>query len=120
MTGKLQWISQYGSERLKRCVDEGIKHNGIYISERMARDYPGWVLYSDHTGTTIEPINPTPEAFALLDEARLHCPNAKLQWVKGLNCFCAEDNFVNEEGCIINYFGKDVNIDDLENQSDDE
>lgn len=109
---RAKWIEDYGSDRLKRCVAEGIKHNGIYVSERMARDYPGWMLYEDHSGSTNDPINPTAEAFALLDEARLVCPDAVLQWCPVFKRYCAESTFPGDGG-LINYFGKDVDIEDL-------
>lgn len=59
-----------------------------------------------------DPINPTAEAFALLDEARLVCPDAVLQWCPVFKRYCAESTFPGDGG-LINYFGKDVDIEDL-------
>lgn len=117
---RLEWIDANGSDRLKRCIAEGIPANGIYLSERMAKDYPGWIEYSKHAGVTKDAINPTMEAFLMLDEARLVCPDAKLMWAPQYKRYCAEAYFHHtREPFIINYFGKDVTVESLEIVSDD-
>lgn len=118
---QLEWIADNGSERLKKCIAEGIAHNGVYISERMAKEYPGWFNYSDHVAATKDPVNPPIGAFYLLDEARLICPDAKLMWASGLDRFCAESMFRHTtKPFIINYFGKDVTLSEINPTNDDE
>jgi hypothetical protein len=70
------WIGAHGSERLRRCLKEGIACAGIYRDERLAADRPGWEW--DTEGKNVNPINPPVEAFAMLDEARKTAPDAKL------------------------------------------
>lgn len=70
------WIRAHGSPRLRRCLEEGIAHAGIYRDERLAAERPGWNW--DTEGTNEDPINPPEAAFAMLDEARKTAPAAKL------------------------------------------
>lgn len=77
------WIKEHGSNRLKRSLEEGIKCQSLYLEERIAKELPGWVYYTDVPGTTSDPINPTDDDFALLDEAREMLPDSELQWYKG-------------------------------------
>lgn len=85
------WIAQHGSERLKRCIQEGISCQGIYRDERIAKEYPGWVKYSDLEEVVRDPVNPPAEAFVILDLARKTVPSAKLQFYKdkSIGVYCA-------------------------------
>ena len=74
------WIRAHGSARLRRCLEEGIAHMGIYRDERLAAERPGWAW--DTEGSNEDPINPPEEAFAMLDEARKTAPDAKLTLLK--------------------------------------
>ena len=73
------WIGAHGSERLRRCVAEGIECATAYCDERLAAERPGWQW--DRDGEDGAPRNPPAEAFDLLDEARATAPNAKLGYL---------------------------------------
>ncbi len=70
------WIAAHGSERLRRCVAEGIECAAAYRDERLALERPGWEWDTD--GEDLEPRNPPEAAFAVLDEARETAPEARL------------------------------------------
>ena len=72
------WISAHGSDRLKRCVAEGIECAAAYRDERMAAERHGWQWYAAVDGRYDDPRNPPMAAFSLLDEARTFDPAAKL------------------------------------------
>lgn len=47
-TARLAWIQASGSEHLKRAIDAGHDCNRMYLNERAALEYPGYVLdYED-------------------------------------------------------------------------
>ena len=75
-----KWIEAHGSDRLKNCVKEGIECEGIYRSERLAAERPGWNWSSWVAGEWDDPRNPPIRAFSLLAEAREFDPSAKLVW----------------------------------------
>jgi hypothetical protein len=77
-----RWIEEHGSERLRRCLAEGIEHGAIYRDERLALERPGWRWLEKVVGDTDEARNPPEEAFAVLDEARKIEPAAKLRYYK--------------------------------------
>lgn len=66
------WIRAHGSERLRKCLDLGMVENcaGVYRDERLAHDYPGWVIDCKDTEEESEIRNPSLEALAALEEAR--------------------------------------------------
>lgn len=68
------WAEKHGSDRLKRCVDEGIECRRIYRDERLALEYPGWQFDGSHLPNWEKPRNPPAEALALLDQARKSLP----------------------------------------------
>lgn len=72
------WINQHGSDRLRRCLAEGIECRAIYRDERLAFERPGWCWSVKVEGEYTEPRNPPEEAFATLDQARAMEPEAKL------------------------------------------
>lgn len=72
------WIEEHGSNRLRRCLAEGIECMAAYRDERLARERPFWRWESTVAGEASEPRNPTEEAFALLDRARESDPEAQL------------------------------------------
>lgn len=71
---RLEWISQHGSQRLRRCVAEQIEHTArttlIYRDERLAAEMPGWRWDGSDLPSWDDARNPPSEAFALLDRAR--------------------------------------------------
>jgi hypothetical protein len=77
------WIEAHGSERLKRCLAEGIECSASYRDERLAAERPDWQWYDEVSGVYDEPRNPPVEAFAMLDDARKFDPAAKLIHIKG-------------------------------------
>jgi len=79
---QLQWIVNHGSKRLKRHVTEGIDHQGVYLSERLKLDAPGWAYYQKVDGDYDAPRNAPASAFELLDEARTRYPEATLHFWK--------------------------------------
>lgn len=79
---RLEWIAAHGSDRLKRCLAEGIKCNGIYRTERIAADAPGWEYHSRLDGDDYDPVNPPAYAFELLDKAREQYAEAVLRFWK--------------------------------------
>lgn len=79
---RLAWIAANGSDRLRRCIAEGIECAAVYRDERLALERIGWVWLNSLRGDTTDPRNPPASAFDLLDEARKACPIAKLQFYK--------------------------------------
>ena len=75
------WVALYGSERLKRCVAEGIPAAALYREERLAREEPAW-RYVREGESVLNAMNPPLEAFDLLDDCRRLWPEAKLQYVE--------------------------------------
>ena len=76
-----EWINSNGSDRLKRCLIEGIECNAAYRSERLGKEATGWVYYDDIPERADDPRNPPEEAFALLERARQIIPDARLVWL---------------------------------------
>lgn len=68
------WAGQHGSERLRRCVREGIECGAVYRDERLASEYPDWEVDGSHMPNWVEPRNPPAEALELLDKARASLP----------------------------------------------
>lgn len=78
-----KWGLVHGSERLKRCIQEEVDYNGIYINERLALEYPGWIRYTRIEGMhKRNVVNPTMDHFHMLDKARETLPNAKFAYFK--------------------------------------
>ena len=75
---QLRWIAQHGSERLRRLVDEDIEYYGVYFSERIEFERPGWVESRTLDGEYKEPRNPPEYALSLLDEGRAVDPDCRL------------------------------------------
>jgi hypothetical protein len=107
------WIRQHGSARLRRLLQEGIKHTAIYREERLAMERPGWRYWDEIKSVkdTREPFNATEEALALLDEARQTAPDAVLRFwqqeddgeeTEPCTGYLAESTFLGEP---IVYFG---------------
>ena len=94
---QLEWIEAHGSARLKRLVAEKIECDGVYRSERLSVERPGWRYSVNVPGEGHEPRNATEEALALLDEARKTEPTARLKyWVATLGEE-DEDGYVEHE-----------------------
>jgi len=74
------WISDHGSERLRRCLAEGIECTAAYRDERLEVERPGWEWLDDTCYGLDDPRNPPADAFELLDKARLCVPEAKLRY----------------------------------------
>lgn len=68
------WAAANGSDRLRRCVAEGIECRGVYRDERLAKEYPGWRFDGSSLPNWNEPRNPPAEALELLDKARASLP----------------------------------------------
>ena len=76
-----EWIAAHGSERLRRCIAEGLECEAVYRDERLAAERPGWRFLD---GTKLEDArNPPMAAFAMLDEAREIEPTASLRFIRG-------------------------------------
>lgn len=89
------WVAAYGSDRLKRMVEEEIECQRTYLDERLLLERPGWRWVLEVDGEAEEPRNPPESAFTILDAARAIDPEAVLQrWVvkhkHDENC-CAQD-----------------------------
>lgn len=74
-----EWLDAHGSERLRRCVAEGIECEAIYRDERLALERPGW-RYVDPNSIQVA-RNPPLAAFALLDAARAVESTAVLRYI---------------------------------------
>jgi hypothetical protein len=72
------WIMAHGSARLQRCHAEGIECVGIYRSERLKLERPGWRYWEHVRGNESDPRNPPADAVAQIDAARALAPDAKL------------------------------------------
>lgn len=100
-TEQNRWIAKHGSERLRRLVAEGFEHYGVYFSERMKHDIPGWVERRECNDLKfLEPRNPPEYALKLLDESRDYCVGAKLvYWVdlQGDSGYAATGEFLGRE-----------------------
>ena len=77
---KADWITEHGSDRLKRLLSEGIECESVYLDERIAAERPGWSYQCDRRGEAEEVRNARQEGLDLLDEARKTDPQAKLAW----------------------------------------
>lgn len=75
---RMAWAKQHGSERLKKCIAEGIEHDAIYRDERLAIERPGWRWEREVPGGDDEPRNPPLKALKMLEKARETDPEAKL------------------------------------------
>jgi len=74
------WIAEHGSERLKKCVAQGFAHGGIYDSERLAHDLPGWELWSAVAeNKTNSVINPDEASLDALIEAKAKWPQGDVR-----------------------------------------
>lgn len=69
------WVTDHGSDRLKRCIAEGIDCVSCYRDERLTKERPGWRWERDVPGESSDPRNPPDEAFTLLDQARQTLPH---------------------------------------------
>lgn len=77
---RANWIEQHGSIRLKRLVQEGIKHDAVYADERLSADRAGWCYYGNAVGEFCDAINAPIEAFDVLDAARTTASDAQLSY----------------------------------------
>lgn len=86
------WIRAHGSDRLKKCLDLGLidKCAGVYRDERLAHDFPGWIVDCDETAEESEIRNPSIEALAVLEEARKISADAMLVKVREEASDCDE------------------------------
>jgi hypothetical protein len=75
------WVAAHGSERLRRCVSEGIPAAAVYREERLAHEAPGWryLREGERLGYV---MNPPLEAFVFLDLCRAAWPEAKLEYLE--------------------------------------
>lgn len=64
------WTAEHGSPRLRRLAAEGIDCAGVYRTERIALEYPGWRFERMVPGEDSDPRNASEAALAMLDEAR--------------------------------------------------
>lgn len=78
---EVAWVALYGSERLRRCVTEGIPAAALYREEVLAHVEPGW-RYLREGETILNPMNPPMEAFGLLDVCRRCWPDARLMYLE--------------------------------------
>jgi len=68
---KTDWIEQYGSAHLKRaCLAEGYNCQRLYVTERAAREAPGFVVDFNNNAGWKDRSCPSVEALDGLDEAR--------------------------------------------------
>jgi hypothetical protein len=62
--GREAWIDEHGSDRLKRAVERGYKHDGICRDERMATELPGFISFAKKRNVR-EIMNPSEEALEI-------------------------------------------------------
>jgi hypothetical protein len=74
------WINNYGSQRLRRLLSEGIEYDALLQTEHVRSQLPaGWSLLADvPEAETMPAANSEPEALLLLDLARVSVPSATL------------------------------------------
>jgi len=73
------WAAEHGSERLRRCLAEGIKCAAAYRGERLAAERPDWEWAGPLPGDWDEPHNPPLEALDLLVKGRKVDPACQLR-----------------------------------------
>lgn len=77
-----RWVAEHGSVRLKRIVEEGLLDSSLsqYRKERVEHLASAWMWVADVKNAQQDKrvLNPSEEAFALLDVARKDLPEAKL------------------------------------------
>ncbi len=106
------WIRHHGSDRLRLAHERKYKVSALYLAERSAQEFPGFV--ADAKASWEERANPTEAAIALetdtlqraskLDE-RLHVRIVWLtRWVDGTE-YKTNDNRPREAVIILNYLG---------------
>jgi hypothetical protein len=81
---RAEWIRAHGSERLRKALELGLIESSlaVYREERLAHEYPGWVIDNKETEKESEIRNPSLAALAALEEARKISPDACLVKVR--------------------------------------
>jgi hypothetical protein len=80
---KRTWIEVWGSDHLKRaCLDEGFNCQRLYVTERAAREAPGFQVDFHGNARWNERSCPTGDALDALDEARsLNLGEPRIVWL---------------------------------------
>jgi len=80
---KKKWVEQYGSDRIKGLIREGIAWDSVYFQERFEKERPNWKLEQSICGEIVDPKGPsvTAEHFAALGHIRKAVQDAKLGWI---------------------------------------
>ena len=94
------WIEEHGSARLKRLVTENLfdkstDAKSIYENERLAIEMPNWTWANASQGRTKQ--SPSERSFALLDEARVLVPTAKLNMFYGTEIHLPTASFLGRD-----------------------
>ena len=63
------WIKQNGSDRLRLAYERGYNVRGLYVRERAAKEFPGFVPDMDGRADWEERVSPTEEALEVETEA---------------------------------------------------
>jgi hypothetical protein len=88
----VEWVRAHGSERLRKCVEEGIECRAIYYDERLAHEMPGWRWDTWEGLESDTPRNPPLSALQLLEDAQKSSPDVELRYIR-LEHDDDDDNF---------------------------
>lgn len=96
------WIEQYGDEQLKLAHANGYKCHRLYVTQRAALEYPGFILDFDDSWSYKERIGPSLAALQKLDE--YPGTDATVVWINDAGDNYPIDDF--EAIVIRKYLGK--------------
>lgn len=78
---KSGWIEAHGSDHLRRAHALGYDCQRRYVTERAAREFPGWVVDFDDCADWRERSCPSAEALRVVEELINRGLNAKVVWL---------------------------------------
>lgn len=109
---KKEWIEKYGSEHLKKAFSQGFDCQRLYIEERAAKEFPGFILDFDDDAEWRGRSCPSKQALEEMIELKEKGYKANVVWVTWIPAdLMGEDEdyyeFEETEAVVIeNYVGK--------------
>ena len=106
------WITEYGSDRLKRGHAARYNMHRLYAVERGAHEAPGWTLDYDNEAGWDTRASPSSAALDLLDDAKkLGLGTPEIVWLTAPPCMIPgcehherdEDGEPNQTGCYADW-----------------
>ncbi len=89
-----RWAAAHGSDHLRRAVEAGYSCTAMYLRERAAQEYPGFVVDAAGRAEWRSRSCPSPKALDLVDEVRAlhgeHITSASVIWLTRWPCNTAD------------------------------